>query len=145
MLTSLTALLSEPTFWAVAAAVVCGGLMRGFVGFGGAMVMVPSIAMGYDVVTAVNGQAALDILDGGYVPDLVLTDVVMPGAPNGAELAELILKEKPDQKILFMTGYAENAAALADIVAEGNAILNKPFTRNELAASIRRRIDRKKS
>lgn len=101
--------------------------------------------LGYDVVTAVNGQAALDILDGGYVPDLVLTDVIMPGAPNGAELAGLILKEQPDQKILFMTGYAENAAALADIVAEGNAILNKPFTRNELAASIRRRIDRKRS
>lgn len=53
MLDTLAALLSDTTFWWVAAAVFCGGLMRGFVGFGGAMVMVPSIALGYDVITAV--------------------------------------------------------------------------------------------
>jgi hypothetical protein len=50
---TIAALLGALTFWWVAAAVFCGGLMRGFVGFGGAMVMVPSIALGYDVITAV--------------------------------------------------------------------------------------------
>ena len=61
MLDTVTALLSETTFWYVAAAVFCGGLMRGFVGFGGAMVMVPSIAIGYDVVTAVPVAALTGI------------------------------------------------------------------------------------
>ena len=60
--------------------------------------------LGYSVVEASRGKAALDILNGTPHLDLLLTDVVMPGALNGRELADEAVKRRPDLKVLFMTG-----------------------------------------
>src|SRR5215472_14998083 len=62
---------------------------------------------GYDVVPAESGTRALDLLAGGAVVDLMLTDVVMPDI-NGFNLARIVRMRHPRMRILFLTGFAEH-------------------------------------
>jgi CheY-like chemotaxis protein len=89
--------------------------------------------LGYRVVEAGSGGAALDMLDGQAEIDLLLVDFAMPGM-NGAEVAREVHARRPDLPILFVTGYADTEALAA---AAGDGILRKPFVERDLAAKLR--------
>ena len=97
--------------------------------------------LGYSVVEASRGKAALDILNGTPHLDLLLTDVVMPGALNGRELADEAVKRRPDLKVLFMTGYSRDAIIRNGRLDPGVHVLSKPFSVEELAEKVRERLD----
>jgi PAS domain S-box-containing protein len=98
-------------------------------------------AQGYQLLTADNAEAALGMLSGHGAPiHLLLTDVVMPGC-SGTELADRIRALHPGIKVLFMSGYAEDAVARHGLLAEGMAFLPKPFNALDLARQVRRVLD----
>ncbi len=78
----------------------------------------------YDVTSVDNGQAALDALAGASF-ELILLDVGMPGM-SGVEVYEILRKDLPEQKVLFMTGYAEDD--ITDLNNPNTFILAKPFS-----------------
>jgi PAS domain S-box-containing protein len=92
---------------------------------------------GYRVIEAPGGEQALKVI-GGYAEkiDLLLTDVVMPGL-NGRELADQILTLRPDIKVLYMSGYADNAIVQYGVIQPGLAFIEKPFSPETLAETIR--------
>ena len=71
---------------------------------------------------------------------LLITDVVMPGM-NGKELADSLTAERPDLRVLYISGYAEHAVVRHGVLQEGIAFLSKPFDLNELARTVRRVLD----
>jgi signal transduction histidine kinase len=89
--------------------------------------------LGYRVVEAGSGGAALDLLDRQSEIDLLLLDFAMPGM-NGAEVAREVHARRPDLPILFVTGYADTEALAA---AGDDGILRKPFVEKDLAAKLR--------
>jgi PAS domain S-box-containing protein len=97
-------------------------------------------ALGYRVETAVNGVAALEVLSRGALPDLLLSDVVMPGGTTGIAVVEEAWKRHPRLPVILMTGYAENSEALAESANRGALVLHKPFTRRQLAETVRRAL-----
>jgi len=88
----------------------------------------------YDQESVSGGQAALDLL-GSSTFDLVLLDVGMPGL-SGIETYQLLRQDLPTQKVLFMTGYAEENAL--DLVNPHTFMLAKPFTLKALTETIKR-------
>jgi PAS domain S-box-containing protein len=92
-------------------------------------------SLGYDVIEADNGKAALALLSARPGIAMIFTDVVMPGGMNGDEVAEAALTARPDLKVLFTSGYAEPAVARQGLGA--GAWLKKPYTAAELAEKIR--------
>ncbi|MEO6377663.1 MAG: response regulator, partial [Caulobacteraceae bacterium] len=88
--------------------------------------------LGYRVIEAGSGGAALDILDHDTAVDLVLLDFAMPGM-NGAEVAREVKARCPHLPILFATGFADAAALLE---AGDDCIIHKPFVEDELAAKL---------
>jgi two-component system cell cycle sensor histidine kinase/response regulator CckA len=93
---------------------------------------------GYKVVTADNGEEALEILDRGEPIDLLISDVVMPGMDGPAVVREA-RKSRPDLKILFMSGYAEEQLRNS-IDIENVNFLPKPFSVTELAEAAKRAV-----
>ncbi|MGZ3376497.1 MAG: response regulator [Phenylobacterium sp.] len=89
--------------------------------------------LGYRVVEAGSGGAALDMLDRQAEIDLLLLDFAMPGM-NGAEVAREVHARRPGLPILFVTGYADTEALAA---AGDDGILRKPFVERDLAAKLR--------
>ena len=98
--------------------------------------------LGYQVLQAENGPAALGLLDdaGGAV-DLLFTDVVLPGGLNGEQLALHARERWPRLRILFTTGYARNAIVHHGRLDPGVELITKPFTYADLAARIRDILD----
>jgi two-component system, cell cycle sensor histidine kinase and response regulator CckA len=93
---------------------------------------------GYTVIDASSGPEAIRLLEGQHQSvDLLLTDVVMPGM-SGQQLAGAILKRRPGCRVLFMSGYHEDAVAL-DTATQ--AFLQKPFTPLILARKLRELLD----
>ena len=99
-------------------------------------------AMGYEVLTASDGPAALEILSGDGAIDLLFTDVIMPGGLNGSQLASLARTHRPGIRVLFTSGYTERAAVFTERLPEGAELLSKPYRNEELARRIRRVLDR---
>ncbi len=97
---------------------------------------------GYAVVLAGSGEEALTQLEavGGRV-DLVVTDVMMPGI-GGAELAERVRVRYPSARILFTSGYAENAIAHHGVLADGVQFIAKPYSLQALTRKVRDVLDR---
>jgi two-component system cell cycle sensor histidine kinase/response regulator CckA len=91
---------------------------------------------GYTVITADNGEDALEILERGDPIDLLISDVVMPGM-DGPTMVREARKSRPDLKILFMSGYAEEQLRKS-IDIENVNFLPKPFSVTELAEAARR-------
>jgi two-component system, cell cycle sensor histidine kinase and response regulator CckA len=95
---------------------------------------------GYDVVSAQNGAAALEVIAGldGSI-DMLLTDVVMPDM-GGVELAEALWQTRPDLRVLFISGYAAEALPR---LSDGSPLnfLEKPFSPVALAEAVRRSLD----
>ncbi len=92
---------------------------------------------GYHVFCAPDGEEALRILrEQENVIHLVLTDVVMPGM-SGGDLADEIRKIIPDLKMLFTSGYTDNAIVHHGVLDKGIPFIQKPFTPDELARKVR--------
>ncbi len=92
--------------------------------------------MGYDIVKAETGVAALDILKKDAAFDLVFTDIVMPGGINGVQLADKVRADYPELKILFTSGYPGDALPKERHVPSDIPILLKPFRSHELVDKI---------
>ena len=99
-------------------------------------------ANGYQVLVAGNGTEALEILRGDAAVDLLFTDVIMPGGLNGPQLAEQALALRPGLKVLFTSGYTENAIARQGQLDPGIPLLNKPYRQVDLMAKINLALDR---
>jgi PAS domain S-box-containing protein len=96
---------------------------------------------GYTVLEANHGVAALQLSATHPGPiHLLLTDVIMPGM-NGRELAERISAARPETRVLFMSGYTENAIGHNGVMEPGINLLQKPFTLPALTAKVRETID----
>jgi PAS domain S-box-containing protein len=96
---------------------------------------------GYKILEAEDGAAALQIVDGHQgVIDLLLTDVIMPGM-NGRELATHITKLLPDVRVLYMSGYTENAVGHDGTLDVGINLLQKPFSLPALKDRVREVLD----
>jgi PAS domain S-box-containing protein len=95
----------------------------------------------YQVVSVENGRQALDLLQKTSDFDLLFTDIVMPGGINGRELAEAARKINPDLRVLFTSGYTENAIVHHGRLDRGVHLLNKPYRRQDLAVKIRNVLD----
>ncbi|HEX7783588.1 MAG TPA: ATP-binding protein [Sphingobium sp.] len=93
---------------------------------------------GYACVEAADGPAALKILQSGRKIDLLVTDVGLPGGLNGRQVADAARVIRPEMKVLFITGYAENAVLNHGHIERGMEVLTKPFAVDDLA----RRVDR---
>jgi PAS domain S-box-containing protein len=96
---------------------------------------------GYKVLEAEDGAAALQIVDGYKSPiDLLLTDVIMPGM-NGRELAGKIVELLPEVRVLYMSGYTENAIGHDGLIDAGINLLQKPFSLPALKDRVREVLD----
>ena len=84
--------------------------------------------LGYGAIEAVDGAAGLKILESDARVDLLITDVGLPGGMNGRQVADAARVKRPDLKILFITGYAENAVLSHGHLDPGMHILTKPFS-----------------
>jgi PAS domain S-box-containing protein len=97
--------------------------------------------LGYSVLTAANGAAALDIIDRGYSVDLLFTDIVMPGGMNGRQLADEAVRRRPGLKVLFTTGYSRNAIVHHGRLDPGVQLISKPFSFEQLGTKVRALLD----
>jgi PAS domain S-box-containing protein len=95
---------------------------------------------GYRVFAATNGKDALKILNEHEEINLLFTDMIMPGGMNGRELAEAACKLRPQLKVLFCSGHARNAAINQGLLEMHSLLLDKPYSRMELAQAIRRAL-----
>jgi CheY-like chemotaxis protein len=92
---------------------------------------------GLTVLQAPGGEEALALARQGDAPiDLLLTDIVMPGM-SGVELADRLERERPDLRILFMTGYAEEVVVREEILGKHRECIGKPFTQEQITKRVR--------
>ncbi|MGQ7378986.1 response regulator, partial [Streptococcus suis] len=82
--------------------------------------------LGYTVAQAADGREALARLDAMAPVDLLITDVGLPGQINGRQLADAVLEERAGLKVLFITGYAENAVIGNGPLAPNMGLVTKP-------------------
>ncbi len=96
---------------------------------------------GYSVLEAPSAEAALDIATrySGTI-HLLLTDVVMPGL-NGRELASRLADLRPDARVIFMSGYTDDAVTRHGVLEPGSAYVQKPFTPDAIARKVREVLD----
>jgi CheY-like chemotaxis protein len=97
-------------------------------------------SLGYRTLTAASAAEALAVVDAGAPFELLFTDVIMPGGMNGRQLAEEIAKRGSPLKVLFTSGYTENAIIHHGRLDPGVHLLAKPYRKSELAAMVRRAI-----
>ncbi|CCE04365.1 putative sensor histidine kinase with a CHASE3 and a response regulator receiver domain; peptide signal [Bradyrhizobium sp. STM 3843] len=93
--------------------------------------------LGYKTLTASTGAEALAQVDDGARFDLLFTDVIMPGGINGKELAEEISRRRPKIKVLYTSGYTDNAMVEHGRLDQGALLLTKPYRRSDLAQMVR--------
>lgn len=96
--------------------------------------------LGYNAIEAADGPKGLEILQSRRRIDLLITDIGLPGL-NGRQVADGARVSRPRLKVLFMTGYAENAALASGFLEPGMAMITKPFAMDVLANRIREIIE----
>jgi two-component system cell cycle sensor histidine kinase/response regulator CckA len=98
---------------------------------------------GYEVLTAEEGEDALKVSKEHDGPiHLLVTDVVMPGI-GGRDLAERLQSVRPEVKVIFMSGYTDNAIVRHGILNQGVNFIQKPFASKSLARKVREVLDQK--
>jgi two-component system, cell cycle sensor histidine kinase and response regulator CckA len=96
---------------------------------------------GYNVITASSAEQAIQIAEMTSGPiHLLLTDVIMPGM-SGRQLAERIQDKRPQTKVVYMTGYTDDMVMQHNVLEPGVQLLQKPFTRADLALKVRSTLD----
>ncbi|MCJ2072321.1 PAS domain S-box protein [Methylobacterium sp. J-030] len=93
--------------------------------------------LGYAAIEAADGASGLKVLQSDVRLDMLITDVGLPGGMNGRQMAEAGRQHRPDLKVLFITGYAENAALNHGHLGPGMQVMTKPFALEALATRIR--------
>ncbi|WP_159994074.1 PAS domain S-box protein [Roseomonas sp. 18066] len=93
--------------------------------------------LGYAALEASDGATGLKLLQSDARIDLLVSDVGLPGGMNGRQMADAARVVRPDLKVLFITGYAENAVVGDGHLAPGMHVLTKPFSLESLASRIR--------
>jgi PAS domain S-box-containing protein len=97
-------------------------------------------SLGYVTLDAANGAEALAVIEAGHQFDLLFTDVIIPGAMNGRQLANEIQKTRPGLKVLFTSGYTENAIIHHGRLDTGVLLLAKPYRKSDMAGMIRKAL-----
>jgi len=92
--------------------------------------------LGYRAIEAADGPSGLKLLQSGMHLDLLITDIGLPGL-NGRQVVDATRQQRPDLKVLFMTGYAENATIANGFLEPGMEMITKPFAIEALATRIR--------
>jgi CheY-like chemotaxis protein len=96
---------------------------------------------GYKVLDASSAEQAIQTAETFSAPiDLLLTDVIMPGM-SGRQLAEKILSKRPQTRIVYMTGYTDDMVVQHKVLEPGVKLLQKPFTKVDLALKVRSTLD----
>jgi PAS domain S-box-containing protein len=98
--------------------------------------------LGYEVLEAADGKSALESLAAGPKVDLLFTDVVLPGRISGADLAKEAQARHPELKVLYTSGYANNAALEDGSSRDEVRFIKKPFAKEGLARMVRRALER---
>jgi PAS domain S-box-containing protein len=99
-------------------------------------------SLGYRVVAAENAQLAIEAVEAGCEPDLLFTDMIMPGGMNGRDLAEHLRRRQPGLKVLYTSGYAHGAIdGRPDRTGTVRHLLGKPYRRRGLATKVREVLD----
>jgi PAS domain S-box-containing protein len=98
--------------------------------------------LGYRIVEAVDGPSGLKLLQSDMRVDLLVTDIGLPGL-NGRQLADHARQHRPGLKVLFMTGYAENATIANGFLEPGMQMITKPFAIDALATRVRDMIEQR--
>jgi PAS domain S-box-containing protein len=96
--------------------------------------------LGYLALDAIDGPSGLEVLRSDRRIDLLVTDIGLPGL-NGRQMVDAARVARPGLKVLFMTGYAENAALASGFLEPGMAMITKPFAMEALATRIRAMIE----
>jgi signal transduction histidine kinase/CheY-like chemotaxis protein len=94
-------------------------------------------SLGYATLAAVNAAEALLVIDGPQEIDLLFTDMIMPGSMNGRQLADQALQRRASLKILFTSGYSNEAIIHHGHLDAGVLLLAKPYRKSDLARMIR--------
>ena len=92
---------------------------------------------GYNVLEAEDATSALKIIETGQVLDLLITDVGLPNGMNGRQLADAVRSIRAGLKVLFITGYAENAVLNHGTLDEGMRVVTKPFQMDQFEGIVR--------
>jgi DNA-binding NtrC family response regulator len=95
---------------------------------------------GYTVIEASDADEAMRLAGKYDRIDMLLTDLIMPG-PSGVDLADQLRAVRPDIRVLFMSGYTDNAIVRNGMLGESASFLQKPFTPAELLRKVRHVID----
>ncbi len=95
------------------------------------------VEAGYRVATAEDGPTGLRVLQSADRVDLLITDVGLPGGLNGRQVADAARVARPELKVLFITGYAENAAVGNGLLDHGMEVMSKPFDIAALGRKVR--------
>jgi PAS domain S-box-containing protein len=98
-------------------------------------------SLGYATLDAANGAEALALVEQGCKFDLLFTDIIMPGTMNGRQLADRLLEGCPDLRVLFTSGYTENAIIHHGRLDSGVLLLAKPYRKSDMARMIRKALD----
>jgi PAS domain S-box-containing protein len=94
-------------------------------------------SLGYRTMDAVNGDSAIELIRDHPEIDLLFTDIIMPGALNGRELARAALKLRPNLGVVYTSGYTEDAIVHHGRLDEGVLLLAKPYRKSQLAEMLR--------
>ena len=97
-------------------------------------------SLGYKTIAAPDSRAALALVDKGETFDLLFTDVIMPGGMNGRQLADEVAKRRPGMKVLYTSGYTENAIVHHGRLDPGVLLLAKPYRKSQLARMIQQAL-----
>jgi CheY-like chemotaxis protein len=98
-------------------------------------------SLGYAIQTVPDAVEALAALESGAPFDLLFTDVILPRGMNGRQLADEALKLRPSLKVLYTSGYSENAVVHHGRLDPGVLLLAKPYRKEDLARMIHRALD----
>lgn len=98
--------------------------------------------LGYSVLKADNADQAIAVLSSGVHVDLLFTDVVMPGTLKSPEMARAAIQLQPHLRVLFTSGYTQNAIVHGGRLDPGVELLSKPYSRKELAHKVRQVLGR---
>ena len=98
-------------------------------------------ALGYTTIIASDGASALAEIDREQHIDLLFTDVILPGRMNGRQIADEAARRRPGLKVVFTSGYTENAIVHHGRLDAGVLLLTKPYRKSDLALMIRRALD----